>query len=542
MEISFRCRIRNISKKFPGVQALDDVTIDIRAGEIHAVVGENGAGKSTLMNILSGVFPADKGIIEYNGRERVFADPGEARSSGIAMIHQELSLFKEMSIYENIYIGRMPRKRSGFIDRRAMQLSSAESLKRLGVDDLDVKDLVSSLSISQMQLVEIAKALSLKADLLIMDEPTSSLTPAEIERILAVMKRLKEQGVSILFITHKLEEVMAAADRVTVLRDGRKIETMNIEDAGVSRMVSLMVGRDFDKIFQRRFINDYSRRTVMLEVKNLTIPSLMENISFQLYEGEVLGLTGLVGAGRSELLQGIFGVYPRRTGDIRLRGESVRIRHPRDAVNLGIGLVPEGRKEQGMFLKLDIKQNMTVVYRRRCINRFGMVDDGKLREKASEFVRSLSIKTTGPDQISNLLSGGNQQKTIIARWLMNNPRIVFMDEPTHGIDVGAKSEIYSIIDQLASRGVSVILLSSELPEVLALSDRIMVMHKGKIIRTLHNDEADEFSIMHHAFNQPAETVNKVTKFKKSERLETIKTTKTIKKVKSVKVQDGWNGM
>ena len=249
-----------------------------------------------------------------------------------------------------------------------------------------------------------------------------------------------------------------------------------------------------------------------------------------------------MGAGRSELLQGIFGVYPRRTGDIRLRGESVRIRHPRDAVNLGIGLVPEGRKEQGMFLKLDVKQNMTVVYRRRCINRFGMVDDGKLRERASEFVRSLSIKTTGPDQISNLLSGGNQQKTIIARWLMNNPRIVFMDEPTHGIDVGAKSEIYSIIDQLASRGVSVILLSSELPEVLALSDRIMVMHKGKIIRTLHNDEADEFSIMHHAFNQPVETVEKVTRFKKSERLKTIKTVKTIKKIKKVKVQDGWNDM
>lgn len=503
MEDKFRCQVVDISKNFPGVKALDNISIDILPGEIHAIVGENGAGKSTLMNILSGVFTPDSGSIVFKGTEHLITDPRHAQSLGISMIHQELSLFNAMTIFENIYIGRMPKRKTGFIDNAKMISGSEDSLKKLGVSHIDVTDLVNTLSVSQMQLVEIAKAISTNAELLIMDEPTSSLTTAEIAQILEVMKFLRAQNVSILFITHKLEEVMEVADRVTVLRDGVKINTVNKNDITISEMVSMMVGRNFEKASHRAFIDDYSEKKVVLEVENLNVPGRVYDASFKLYEGEVLGLTGLVGAGRSELLQGVFGLYPGSTGTVKIRGEKVNIKHPCDAVELGMGLVPEGRKEQGMFLKLDVKDNMTIVHRRAESNRFGFIDDKTLQSKAHDFVESLSIKTPSLDQISNLLSGGNQQKTIIARWLMNGPKIVFMDEPTHGIDVGAKAEIYEIIDELSKRGVSVIILSSELPEVLALSDRVMVMHKGRIIETLKHDEANEVSIMQHAFNQAA---------------------------------------
>ena len=504
MENKYRCQVKGISKNFPGVKALNDVSIDILPGEIHAIVGENGAGKSTLMNILSGVFMPDAGSVVFHGKEESITDPRYARALGISMIHQELALFNHMCIYENIFVGRMPKRKFGFVDIESMVEGSRQSLEKLGVLHINVKDLVSSLSISEMQLVEIAKAISINAELLIMDEPTSSLTTAEITRIIEVMKLLKEQDVSILFITHKLEEVMEVADRITVLRDGVKIKTVDKNEITIPEMVSLMVGREFEKGKHRDFIKDYTDKEVILEVENLCVPGRVENASFKLYKGEVLGLTGLVGAGRSELLQGIFGVYPGSTGKIKFEGKEVIINHPNDAVALGIGLVPEGRKEQGMFLKLDVKDNMTIVHRRTASNRIGVIDDKSLLVKARDYVKSLSIKTPSLGQISNLLSGGNQQKTIIARWLMTKPKIVFMDEPTHGIDVGAKAEIYEIIDQLSKQGVSVIFLSSELPEVLAMGDRIMVMHKGKIVETLGHDEADEVSIMQHAFNQSAD--------------------------------------
>jgi len=489
------CKIVNVTKVFPGVVALKNVSFDIKKGEIHAIVGENGAGKSTLMNILSGVYHPDEGHIEFEGNIVKFRDPRDAQGVGIAMIHQELSLSRSMSVAENIYQGRMLKNAFGFIDRKRMVAECKKYLKSLGVEGVDPRTLVKSLSVSQMQLVEIAKAVSLNARLLIMDEPTSSLTAGEISILLNIMKSLKKDGVSILFITHKLEEVLEIADRITVLRDGNFIETLQKEDATLEKIVSLMVGRAFEKKVHREFIKDYSDREVVLEVQKLSVANKVKDVSFKLYKGEVLGLTGLVGSGRTELLQGIFGMEKVNAGTVLLSGKPVAISHPSDAIKLGIGMVAENRKEQGMFLKLSVQDNMTIVHLKNLANALQFINKKKAREIANYYVKLLSIKTPSLKQIANNLSGGNQQKTILARWLMHEPKILFLDEPTHGIDVGAKAEIYHLIDDLSKMGVSIILLSSELPEVLTLCDRIMVMHHGMLKGILSHQEADQVKIM-----------------------------------------------
>ena len=489
------CKIVNVTKVFPGVIALKDVSFDIKKGEIHAVIGENGAGKSTLMNILSGVYHPDEGHIEFEGNVVKFRDPRHAQHTGIAMIHQELSLSRSMSVAENIYQGRMLKKSFGFIDRKKMVSECRKYLKSLGVEDIDPRTLVKYLSVSQMQLVEIAKAVSLNAKLLIMDEPTSSLTTGEISTLLKIMKSLKNEGVSILFITHKLEEVLEIADRITVLRDGSYIDTLQKDDATLEKMVSLMVGRNFEKKAHREFIQDYSDREVILEVQNLSSSDRVKNVSFKLYKGEVLGLTGLVGSGRTELLQSIFGMEKMASGKVLINGKEVKINHPADAIKLGLGMIAEDRKEQGMLLKLSVQDNMTIVHLKELSSALQFINKKRSKEISNKYVNLLSIKTPSLKQISKNLSGGNQQKTIIARWLMNQPKILFMDEPTHGIDVGAKAEIYKLIDELSKMGVSVILLSSELPEVLALCDRIMVMHHGQLKGILHHQEADQVKIM-----------------------------------------------
>ena len=489
------CKIVNVTKVFPGVVALKNVSFDIKKGEIHAIVGENGAGKSTLMNILSGVYHPDEGHIEFEGNIVKFRDPRDAQGVGIAMIHQELSLSRSMSVAENIYQGRMLKNAFGFIDRKRIVAECKKYLKSLGVEGVDPRTLVKSLSVSQMQLVEIAKAVSLNARLLIMDEPTSSLTAGEISILLNIMKSLKKDGVSILFITHKLEEVLEIADRITVLRDGNFIETLQKEDATLEKIVSLMVGRAFEKKVHREFIKDYSDREVVLEVQKLSVANKVKDVSFKLYKGEVLGLTGLVGSGRTELLQGIFGMEKVNAGTVLLSGKPVAISHPSDAIKLGIGMVAENRKEQGMFLKLSVQDNMTIVHLKNLANALQFINKKKAREIANYYVKLLSIKTPSLKQIANNLSGGNQQKTILARWLMHEPKILFLDEPTHGIDVGAKAEIYHLIDDLSKMGVSIILLSSELPEVLTLCDRIMVMHHGMLKGILSHQEADQVKIM-----------------------------------------------
>jgi ABC-type sugar transport system ATPase subunit len=489
------CRIINVTKVFPGVIALNNVSFDIKKGEIHAIIGENGAGKSTLMNILSGVYYPDEGHIEFEGNVIKFRDPRHAQHTGIAMIHQELSLSRYMSVAENIYQGRMLTKSFGFIDRKKMISECRKYLTTLGVDNIDPRVLVKYLSVSQMQLIEIAKAVSLNAKLLIMDEPTSSLTTGEITLLLKIMKSLKNEGVSILFITHKLEEVLEIADRITVLRDGSYIDTLQKDDATLEKMVSLMVGRNFEKKAHREFIQDYSDREVILEVQNLSSSDRVKNVSFKLYKGEVLGLTGLVGSGRTELLQSIFGMEKMASGKVLINGKEVKINHPADAIKLGLGMIAEDRKEQGMLLKLSVQDNMTIVHLKKLSSALQFINKKRSKEISNKYVNLLSIKTPSLKQISKNLSGGNQQKTIIARWLMNQPKILFMDEPTHGIDVGAKAEIYKLIDELSKMGVSVILLSSELPEVLALCDRIMVMHHGQLKGILHHQEADQVKIM-----------------------------------------------
>jgi ABC-type sugar transport system ATPase subunit len=489
------CKIVNVTKAFPGVVALNNVSFDIKKGEIHAIIGENGAGKSTLMNILSGVYHPDEGHIEFEGNVVKFRDPRHAQHTGIAMIHQELSLSRYMSVAENIYQGRMLTKSFGFIDRKKMVSECWKYLRSLGVDNIDPRVLVKYLSVSQMQLVEIAKAVSLNAKLLIMDEPTSSLTTGEITLLLKIMKSLKNEGVSILFITHKLEEVLEIADRITVLRDGSYINTLQKEDATLEKMVSLMVGRNFEKKAHREFIQDYSDREVILEVQNLIASDQVKNVSFKLYKGEVLGLTGLVGSGRTELLQSIFGMEKKASGKVLIKGKEVKINHPVDAIKLGLGMIAENRKEQGMLLKLSVQDNMTIVHLKELSSALQFINKKKSKEISNKYVNLLSIKTPSLKQISKNLSGGNQQKTIIARWLMHQPKILFMDEPTHGIDVGAKAEIYKLIDDLSKMGVSIILLSSELPEVLALCDRIMVMHHGQLKGVLHHQEADQVKIM-----------------------------------------------
>lgn len=490
----FMCRIQNIVKQFPGVTALKDVGFDVKRGEIHAIIGENGAGKSTLMNVLSGVDPQTSGSIEFDGKPVHFTSPLQAQHAGIAMIHQELSLARYMTVAENIFQGRLLKNRFGFVDAKKMRTESLKALSQLGVDNIDPNALVKKLSISQMQLVEIAKALSLNARMLIMDEPTSALTVGEIQFLLNAMKRFRDNGMSILFISHKLEEVLEVSDRITVLRDGAFIKTLHAKETDLHEMISLMVGRDMGHGIQRNFDPDITKRKVVLEVKSLSVPGKVKDVSFQLHEGEVLGLTGLVGAGRSELLQAIFGVEELSTGEIFMDGKQIQFKNPTDAIGAGIALVPENRKEQGLFLKMSVCDNMTMVHA-GSLARYGFLNMRKTFGVTEKYRDILSVKTPSIQQIVSNLSGGNQQKTIIARWLMHNPKILLMDEPTHGIDVGAKFEIYTLIEQIAKSGVAVILLSSELPEVLSMSDRIMVMHHGELRGILNREEADQVEIM-----------------------------------------------
>jgi ABC-type sugar transport system ATPase subunit len=499
------CKINNITKQFPGVTALRDISFEIEKGKVHAVVGENGAGKSTLMNILSGVYHADEGTMEFEGTPVFFSQPRAAQLAGIAMIHQELSLAQHMSAAENVFEGRLPKNRFGFIDRKKMYGDCEKFLSRLGVSHINPKTLVKNLSVSEMQLLEIVKALSLEARMLIMDEPTSSLTSSEIDFLLKIVDKLRQEGVSTLYISHKLEEVMFIADTITVLRDGQHIATRPKTEMDEKTMINLMVGRDFNKIVHREYMTAYEGRTPLLEVRNLSdADGRVRDVSFSLYAGEVLGLTGLVGAGRTELLQSIFGIQKIKSGEILINGKKTEIKNSRDAINLGMGLIPEGRKIQGLFLKMPVEDNMIIVVLRALCGKLGLIKKGKTRGLSAEYVEKLSIKTPSVHQIVDNLSGGNQQKTIVARWLMNNPKILLMDEPTHGIDIGAKAEIYRIVDDLSKQGVSVILLSSELPEVLSLCDRIMVMHHGELRGILSHDEADQVKIMSYTLEKSRE--------------------------------------
>ena len=497
---SILLRISGISKDFPGVKALDNINLDLKEGEVHALVGENGAGKSTLMNILSGACKPDCGEILLDGRIMNFRDPKHAQDEGIAMIHQELSLAPSINVIENIFIGRLKRNILGFVDYKTMHGECLKMMERLGVSNIDPYGLVRNLSISQMQLIEIAKALSLNARIIIMDEPTSSLTLAETRTLLSTIRTLKAAGAAIVYISHRLEEVKEISDRITVLRDGRYIDTVDTSTTNICDIVSMMVGRSFERTFQRVYCKKTDQDITILEVKNLCSGNRLKNISFRLGKGEILGLTGLVGSGRTELVQSIFGAFPIDSGELLIDNKKVRISSSADAVRQGMGLVPEGRKTQGLFLKLSVRENISLV-RLPKLSKLMFIRSRQEQESALEMKDKLRIKTPSIEQRIQFLSGGNQQKSIIARWLLNKPRILFLDEPTHGVDIGAKAEIYEIINKLANEGVSIILVSSELPEVLMLCDRVAVMYNGMITGILNKEDADQETIMSFATNQ-----------------------------------------
>jgi ribose transport system ATP-binding protein len=485
----------NIRKAFPGVVALDDVSFDLHKGEVHVLLGENGAGKSTLMKILSGAYQKSAGRILIEGRDVEIRNPRHARQLGISTIYQELNLIPHLSAAENIFLGREP-ARAGFIDRRQIHKAAAAILKGLGVD-LDPRTRVAHLGIAQQQMVEIAKAISLEAGILIMDEPTSALTEREIAELFARMRTLRAAGVSIVYISHRLEELFEIGDRVTVLRDGKRVGTHNIRDISRPDLIRLMVNRELTSQFPKVPAEPGEEA---LRVEGLNRDGVLHDISFSLRRGEVLGIAGLLGSGRTELARAIFGVDKIDSGHIYIKGELRRIDCPRDAIDLGIGFLTEDRKTQGLVPLLSTKANICLPSVDR-FSRYGFVRAGVETRAANRYVDDLRIKTAGVDQKVLFLSGGTQQKVVLSKWLCCEAEVFIFDEPTRGIDVGSKAEIYQLMNQLTASGVAIIMISSELPEILGMSDRILVMHRGRIVGEFSAEEATQESILQSALGQ-----------------------------------------
>lgn len=474
--------MKDISKAFPGVQALKGVNINLEEGEVHALLGENGAGKSTLIKILGGIYPSDTGDIYINGEKADIKNPNDAKEKGISIIHQEICLAGNMTISENIFLGREPisNNLTKSVNFKLMNEKTQEILDRLGLN-LSPQMVVEELSIAQQQMVEIAKAISFNSKIIVMDEPTASLTDAEVEKLFAAIDRLKSNGVAIIYISHRLEELFEIADNVTILRDGEYIDTVAIKDTTKDDLVRLMVGRELGDFYTTK--KDFSQGEI-LEVKNLTNENI-KNINFSLKKGEILGFYGLVGSGRTEVAKALFGIDNIAEGQILLENKRARISSPQDAIKQGIALVPENRKEQGLILIQSIAHNISLTVLEQFIKPF-KVDFEKEREIVDYYGNRLSIKMSSLNQKVVNLSGGNQQKVVISKWLAAKPRILILDEPTRGIDVGAKSEIYQLINALAEKGIAIIMISSDLPEILNMSSRIAVMHEGRITKIMDN--------------------------------------------------------
>ncbi len=473
--------MHRIDKRFPGVHALKAVSFDLQEGEVHALMGENGAGKSTLMKILSGVYQPDSGRILVEGREVTLPSPRAAQDQGIGIIHQELALMKDLTVAQNIFIGREPRLSFGRVDDAKM-IRDVEALFRVLNINIDPRRKVDGLSIARQQMVEIAKALSARSRVLIMDEPTAALTDSEINELFAMIARLKADGVGIVYISHKMDEIRRISDRVTVMRDGEYVGTVGAKETPISQIISMMVGRTLtDEVVS---IPDLTGAEVALEVKGLNRGREIRDVSFSLKKGEVLGFAGLMGAGRTEVARAIFGADPRDSGEITVHGRKAEIRSPVDAVRAGIGYLSEDRKHFGLALGMDVADNVALASMHRFTGGLGQVRDEAMRKTARDFIRSLGIRTPSERQEVRLLSGGNQQKVVIAKWLLRNCDILIFDEPTRGIDIGAKSEIYKLLADLAAEGKAIIVISSELPEVLRVSHRIAVMCEGRLTGTL----------------------------------------------------------
>ena len=488
-----------IGKRFPGVQALADVHFEVVPGEVHALLGENGAGKSTLLKILSGAQQPDEGTIEFAGKRVSMATPHAAQKLGIVTIYQEFTLAPNMTIAENVFIGREPGNRL-FVDWRKMAAETRAITTRLGLD-LKPMATVRNLNVAEQQMVEIARALSMKSRLIVMDEPTSALSSTEVEKLFRIIRDLKAQGLSVIFVTHRLEEVMHLCDRYTVLRDGRFVGSGTIAETTVDGIIRLMVGRQVNALFETR--GDFTPGAPALRVEGLTRrgnaqdqnASVLSGVGFEVRHGEILGIAGLVGAGRTEMARAVFGADPFDAGQVFVDGAPVHIRSPQDAIRHGIGLVPEDRKQQALFLSLAVRTNLSMAAHDK-ISRFGVfIDEAAESALIEEFRKALNIRMASPEQLVANLSGGNQQKVVLARWLALRPRVLIVDEPTRGIDVGAKVEVHNLLFEMARSGIAIIAISSELPEVLAISDRIVTMREGRVTGEMMRTEASEEALM-----------------------------------------------
>jgi methyl-galactoside transport system ATP-binding protein/inositol transport system ATP-binding protein len=474
--------MRNIVKTFPGVQALRGVNLKVRRGEIHAVVGENGAGKSTLMKCIVGIHPSTSGEIIYDGHIMENYDTAKALKMGISMIHQELNPVLSRPIMENIWLGREPLGRFGLVDHKKMYGMTVEVLKEIDLNE-HPKTLLSTLTVAKMQMIEIAKAISYNSKLIIMDEPTSALTEKEINQLYKIMKRLKEQGKAIIFISHKLDEVYKIADRVSVYRDGEYIGTENVADLKIDRLINMMVGRDVKEMFPKTLCEIGK---VRFEVKGLSCGDIFHDVSFNVRKGEIFGIAGLVGAGRSEIIETIFGIRLKNAGQIFIDGKEVHVNNTRDAIRNKMALITEDRRQSGIFPVLSVLFNMTIANIGMFTWKGGLLKLKQMNKMGEEYRQKIQVKTPNMEQSVENLSGGNQQKVLVARWLMTAPDILFVDEPTRGIDILTKAEIHRLLSHLAGEGKSIVMVSSELPEIMGMSDRIMIVHQGKITGIVEN--------------------------------------------------------
>ena len=485
--------VDNITKVFPGVRALDKVGLKLLPGEVHGLVGENGAGKSTLIKIISGVYQPNSGEIFFNGIKQIIRDPSFALHLGIVPVHQEINLEQHLSVAENIFIGRQPKTKLGLIDYREMNRLAAEWLNELGVH-IDPKMPLGMISIAERQMVSIARAISLDAKVLIFDEPTSSLAEHETNALFKAIRKLKKKDIGIIYISHRLEEVFKICDCLTIMRDGSVVAEKNMSEVTSESIIRMMIGRDIKEMYQKDRLRIGKQ---VLEVRNLSVKGILNDISFEINSGEIVGIAGLVGAGRTELVRAIFGDLQKASGKVFIDGKEVKINTPADSIKAGIGLVPEDRKEQGLVLGLPVANNICMAIMSKITN-LGIINRKKETEFANQYVNQLSIRTPSIDQPVQYLSGGNQQRVVIAKWLATKPKLLLVDEPTRGIDVGAKAEIHALLNELAKNGVAILMISSELPEILAMSDRILVMHQGQLKAELSGKKATEEEVMRYA--------------------------------------------
>lgn len=485
-----KIEMKGINKAFGSNQVLKDAGFVLEDGEVHALMGENGAGKSTLMKILTGVYTRDAGTVIVDGKEVIYESPQEAEKAGIVFIYQELNVLFDLTVEENLFMGKEITKGFGICDKKAMRKKAQEAMDKMGVK-IPINAVMSDLSVGQQQMVEICKALMVDAKVLIMDEPTAALTQSETEGLFKLIKSLRKKGVSIVYISHRMEEIFELCDRITILRDGTYVGTEKIKDINMDDIVRMMIGREIGERFPAR---DAKIGKEMLRVEGLTKGKTFKDVNFSVKAGEVLGVSGLMGAGRTEIMHAIFGNLPFESGKIFIEGKEVTIKNAREAINAGIGFITEDRKTEGLLLEKSISENIALANLGKISDK-SVVKKSKVDELVKNGIDEFHIKCFGPDHECNNLSGGNQQKVVFAKWVYTDPKILILDEPTRGVDIGAKKEIYSVINDLAAKGVAIILVSSELPEVLGMSDRIMVVHEGKITGIIDAKEADQEKVM-----------------------------------------------